>query len=73
MGYAASKENFGDEEFTNKVQWLIPKQCEICSKETAYYPVRVTTTGQVLLDTDDDQGVTAFLCAECRDPREHSA
>jgi hypothetical protein len=73
MGYAASKETYGDEEFTQKVEWLIPKQCEICKVEAPYYPVRVTSTGVALLDSEDDQGVTAFLCADCRDPREHSA
>jgi uncharacterized membrane protein len=73
MGYAASKEALGEEEFTSKIEWLIPKQCELCSAETAYYPVRVTPTGKVLLDSDKDEGVTAFLCPSCRDPREHSA
>ncbi len=72
MGYAASKEALGDD-FTENVKWLIPKNCEVCQTETAYFPVRVSLTGAVLLDTDDDQGVTAFLCSECRDPREHSA
>lgn len=71
MGYAASKEALG-EEFVEKINWLIPKTCEICGTESAYYPVRVTTTGAVLLDSDKDEGVTAFLCASCRDPREHS-
>jgi hypothetical protein len=72
MGYAASKEALGDD-FTENVKWLIPKACEVCGAETAYYPVRVTPTGEVLLNSDEDQGVTAFLCPSCRDPREHSA
>lgn len=71
MGYAASKEAMA-EEFTEKVNWLIPKECDICHTETQYYPVRVTPTGAVLLDMDKDEGVTAFLCADCRDPRQHS-
>jgi hypothetical protein len=72
MGYASSKEALGDD-FTENVKWLIPKVCEVCGTETAYYPVRVTPTGKVILDGADDEGVTAFLCPSCRDPREHSA
>lgn len=68
MGYAASKEAIGDEEFTEKVTWLVPAVCDICHKEAKYYPTRVTSTGKVLLDSDDDEGVTAFLCIECRNP-----
>lgn len=66
MGYAASKEAIGEEEFTESVKWLIPAECDICHKEAKYYPVRVTPTGTVLLDMDEDEGVTAFLCSECR-------
>ena len=71
MGYAASKEAYSEEEFSARARWLIPKECEFCGAETNYYPVRVTPTGKVLFDSDEDEGVTAFLCSECRDPVEH--
>jgi hypothetical protein len=73
MGYAASKEAIGEEEFTEQVKWLVPAVCDICHKEAKYYPVRVTSTGRVLLETDTDEGVTAFLCAECRNPEINNA
>ena len=72
MGYAASKEALGEEEFSQVVKWLVPANCDICGTETKYYPVRVTPTGTVLLDTDDDEGVTAFMCPDCRDPQKYS-
>lgn len=71
LGYVASREAIGEEEFSEKITWLIEPVCEICGVESKYYPVRVSKTGKVLLDQDDDEGVTAFLCAECRDPAEH--
>jgi hypothetical protein len=70
MGYAASKEAIGDV-FTDGVTWLIEPKCEICGAETKYYPSRVTASGKILLDVDPDEGITAFLCAECRNPVKH--
>ena len=73
MGYAASKEALGDDAFSDKVEWLIEPKCEFCGTATPYYPVRVTRTGQVIFDSDEneDEGVTVFLCSECRDPIAH--
>lgn len=71
MGYAASKEALGDE-FTDKVKWLIEPKCQFCGTETKYYPVRVTAKGKILFDSaEKEEGVTAFLCEECRDPVAH--
>ena len=72
MGYGASKEALGEEEFTEKIKWLVEPKCDICGAETKYYPVRVTSTGKVLLDMDKDEGVTGFMCVECRDPSQFS-
>lgn len=71
MGYAASKEALGEEEFAESIKWLIEPKCDFCGAETKYYPVRTTSTGDLLLDVDDDKGVTAFLCPDCRDPRKN--
>jgi hypothetical protein len=72
MGYAASKEALG-EEFSEKIRWLIDPKCQFCGNETKYYPVRVTSTGTIVLDSDPkDPGVTAFLCTDCRDPRKQT-
>lgn len=72
MGYGASKDALGEEDFTEKIEWLVEPKCDICGGETKYYPVRVTKTGKVLLDMDKDEGVTAFMCSDCRDPQKFS-
>ena len=64
-GIVASIEALG-EEFTEKRKWLVDEVCDICKKPAKFFPVRVTPSGEPLGDHDDDQGVTAFLCQECR-------
>jgi len=66
LGVVASIEALG-EDFTKGRKWLVEEVCDICKKETKYYPVRVTPTGEALPDSDEDQGVTAFMCSECRE------
>ena len=65
LGMVAAYEAMG-EDFTATRKWLIPEQCEICGKEAKFYPVRVTVEGLPISDRDEDAGVTAFLCSECR-------
>lgn len=72
MGYAASKEALGEEDFAEAIKWLVEPKCDICGTETKYYPVRTNTTGTPILDIDDDLGVTAFMCVECRDLTKYS-
>lgn len=64
-GVAASAEALGDE-FTEKKKWLIDEVCDLCGEESKFYPVRVTATGTILDDDQEDEGVTAFYCASCR-------
>lgn len=69
-GVAASIEALGKEEFEQNSEWLVPEQCDVCQKPTGLYPVRLSN-GPMLFPLDDeaeDQGVTGFLCAECRTP-----
>ena len=65
LGAVASIEALGDD-FSNSRKWLVEELCDVCGQETKFYPVRVTPNGLALTDTDEDQGVTAFLCLECR-------
>lgn len=65
-GIVASIEALGEEEFNEKMKWLVDPVCDICKTSTKYYPVRVTPTGESIEDDEEDQGVTAFKCAECR-------
>lgn len=65
-GIAASMEALGDD-FKEKVNWLVDSKCDFCSEPTKFYPVRVTPTGEILSDSDEDEGVTAFLCSACRE------
>lgn len=67
LGVVASIEALG-EEFTKARKWLTEEVCDICKKESKYYPVRVTPTGEAIEDSDEDQGVTAFMCLDCRQP-----
>lgn len=66
-GIAASIDRLGAEEFEQSSKWLVDPICDICKEPSKFYPQRVTPTGSPLLDVDDDQGVTAFMCASCRD------
>jgi hypothetical protein len=69
LGFAGAEERLG-EEFTSKRTWLIEEKCDICkepfSENEKFFPVRVTTDGIPISDYDDDTGVTAFMCRECR-------
>jgi hypothetical protein len=65
-GIVASIEALGEDEFNSKRKWLVDPVCDICKEETKYYPVRVTPTGEAITDDAEDQGVTAFMCSECR-------
>lgn len=67
MGYKASKDALG-EDFVSAVEWLIPAVCDMCGTESKYFPVRTTLNGEPILDTDEDLGVSAFLCETCRTP-----
>ena len=65
-GIVASIQALGEEEFNAKKKWLVDPLCDICKQPAKYYPVRVTPTGDSIGDDEDDQGVTAFKCADCR-------
>lgn len=67
LGVVASIEKLGDD-FGNTRKWLAEEICDICKKETKFYPVRVTAQGEPINDSDEDQGVTAFMCSSCRNP-----
>jgi len=67
LGVVASIEKLGDD-FGNTRKWLAEEICDICKKETKFYPVRVTAHGEPINDSDEDQGVTAFMCSSCRNP-----
>lgn len=65
-GYVASKEAVPD--FEEKVEWLVDLKCENnkCGKPTKLFPTRVDINGYRLYDSDDDQGINAILCEDCR-------
>lgn len=65
-GYVASKNAIPD--FEESVVWLADLKCENpeCGKPTKLYPVRTDEAGYRLYDSDDDRGVNAILCEDCR-------
>lgn len=65
LGMIAATEAMGDD-FTSQKNWLVEELCDICGQESKFYPVRVTPEGDTLPDQDEDQGVTAFKCVNCR-------
>lgn len=65
-GIAASIEGLGND-FKEGMKWLVEAVCDFCSEPAKFYPVRVTPTGAILNDSDEDEGVTAFLCQSCRE------
>ena len=67
-GIAASMEALGDD-FTENKTWLVDAECDFCHMPTKFYPVRVTPTGEILDDDANDEGVTAFMCNDCRNPQ----
>lgn len=64
-GIFAAIEKLG-EDFNEQKKWLVDEICDFCKEPAKFYPVRVTPTGEILSDSDEDEGVTAFVCAECR-------
>jgi hypothetical protein len=66
-GYMASKAAIPD--FEEGVEWLIDFKCENpkCGKPTKIFPTRVDELGYRLRDIEDDKGITAILCEECRE------
>jgi len=57
------------EEFDERAKWLIDMVCEnpSCGAETKLFPVMCDSEGFRLYDSDDDAGVTAFYCENCRE------
>jgi hypothetical protein len=66
-GYMASKAAIPN--FEEGVEWLIDFKCENpkCGKPTKIFPTRVDELGYRLRYTEDDKGVTAIYCEECRE------
>jgi hypothetical protein len=54
--------------FNQEAKWLVEHRCEnpACGKETKLFPVMCDTDLFRIYDSDQDQGVTAFLCEDCR-------
>jgi hypothetical protein len=65
-GYMASKDAI--ENFDESVKWIAELKCENnkCGKPTKLYPVRTDEYGYRLYDSDDDRGINAILCEDCR-------
>jgi hypothetical protein len=55
--------------FEEGVEWLIDFKCENpkCGKPTKIFPTRVDDLGYRLRDTEEDKGITAIYCEECRE------
>ena len=68
-GIAASMEALGDD-FTERKKWLVPAECDFCHKPAKYFPVRVSPLGKILEDDEKDEGVTAFVCVDCRNSQD---